>query len=319
MLSSIGRAALRRGGAGARYASTNRAALSIWSLQRVNVSRGANEINTKSQLAISFPRSYATVTKTVTKPKTTVTKTTKTTKTTKAKPKTKAKKPVKKPAKKPAKPKAKKATKKVLTEDQKLRVDVKSLKEKALSPPTAGADTAWSIVLQQEIKQGAGGPGSGGLSNSAKNAAAKYKALSPQEKESLNQKASENKAINDIAFKKWVETHTPEQIRDANNARSALKRKLGKHYAYPLITDSRIPKRALSPYMFFIKDRFASGDFKGISVVEASRLIAAEWKSLPAGQRKPFEARSEADTQRYYQEFKTVYHQDSTGVAKSAA
>lgn len=102
----------------------------------------------------------------------------------------------------------------------------------------------------------------------------------------MNQKANENKAINNIAFKKWVETHTPEQIRDANNARSALKRKLGKNHAYPLITDTRLPKRALSPYLFFVKDRFASGDFKGINVIEASKLIATEWKSLPAGQRK---------------------------------
>jgi len=102
----------------------------------------------------------------------------------------------------------------------------------------------------------------------------------------LNQKANENKALTDIAFKKWVETHTPEQIRDANNARSALKRKLGKHHAYPPITDPRLPKRAASAYLFFVKDRFTSGDFKGISIVEATRLIAAEWKALAAGERK---------------------------------
>ncbi|TVY46107.1 Non-histone chromosomal protein [Lachnellula subtilissima] len=320
MLSSIGRAALQRGGAGARYVSTHRAAFSIWSLQRVNASRGANGSNTKSELAISIPRFYATATKTATKPKTTVTKTTKTTKTAKTKPRTTAKKSVKKPVKKVAKPKAKKPkkpTKKVLTEDQQHRVDVKSLKERALSPPTGGANTAWSIVFQQEVKQNGGGPGPSGVANSAKTAAAKYKALSPQEKESLNQKANENKALTDIAFKKWVETHTPEQIRDANNARSMLKRKLGKHHAYPPITDPRLPKRAASAYLFFVKDRFTSGDFKGISIVEATRLIAAEWKALAAGERKPFEARSEADKQRYYQEFKTVYHQESAGVAKS--
>ena len=183
MLSSIGRAAIRRGGVGARFASTNRALQSIWCLQRVNVSRGANEPNTKFQLAILFPRSYATATKTVTKsgPKAKA----KTIKAAKAKPKTKVKKPVKKPVKKKVvKPKAKKPkkpAKKVRTDDQKKRAQIKKLKERALSPPPKKADDPWKLFLQQELAQrrGSGEP----VSNVSKNAGAKYRALSPQERE----------------------------------------------------------------------------------------------------------------------------------------
>ena len=76
----------------------------------------------------------------------------------------------------------------------------------------------------------------------------------------------------------------------ANNARTLLKRKLkksgGKWLSFGLIADPRLPKRAGTPYTYFLKDRHASGDFKGIKVGDAGKLIAQEWKSLPAGERK---------------------------------
>jgi outer membrane biosynthesis protein TonB len=184
MLSSIGRAAIRRGGAGASYSSTNRAAQSIWSLQRVTFSQGANESSTKSTFAIAFPRSYATATKTVTKPKkTTPTKAKPKTKTA-AKAKAKAKKPVKKPAKKkPAKPKAKKTkkpVKKVLTDDQKERVAIKVLKQKALSPPAGLPENAWMVLIRENRALTKGSNNVGEFSTAI---SAKYKSLSPEEKE----------------------------------------------------------------------------------------------------------------------------------------
>lgn len=120
----------------------------------------------------------------------TTVKTTKTTKTTKATPETKAKpkKPVKKVKKKLAKPKAtkpkKKPIKKVLSDDAKARIQVKVLKEKALSPPTEKAMTRWQVFVQDHIKAtGASGPKPEGLGAAATAAAAKYKTLSPEERE----------------------------------------------------------------------------------------------------------------------------------------
>jgi hypothetical protein len=44
--------------------------------------------------------------------------------------------------------------------------------------------------------------------------------------------------------------------------------------------------KRVSGYNVFIKDRHASGDFKGIKGTEAIGLIANEWKSLSAGEKK---------------------------------
>jgi hypothetical protein len=106
----------------------------------------------------------------------------------------------------------------------------------------------------------------------------------------LNQIANDNKIANQAAFSKWLQTHTPEQIKDANNARQLLKRKLKKsgaklHDVSP-IADPRLPKRAGNALSYFLKDRHASGDFKGIKIGDAGKLISQEWKTLPAGERK---------------------------------
>lgn len=105
-----------------------------------------------------------------------------------------------------------------------------------------------------------------------------------------------------------------------------LKKKLNKPRRYPTIKDSRLPKRSLNSRAFFTKDRFASGDLKGISITDASKLLTSEWNSLSPSERKVsrklplklptnnvkvYEDRAAADTQRYVQEFKTVFHRDS--------
>lgn len=174
MLSTIGRAAIRRIGGGGVSTSTNRAFQSLWSLQRADYIQ-------KPETALH--RCYATATKTVTKPKPKAKTATKT-----AKPKA-AKKVVKK--KKPAPKKKKVALKKKpavkpkkkpvpLTEEQKLRAEIRELKVKALlaEEPKALPLTAWNVLLTEESKLG-------GLSASVRMPAiaAKYKALSPEELE----------------------------------------------------------------------------------------------------------------------------------------
>lgn len=112
---------------------------------------------------------------------------------TKAKPKTKtaakpkAKKPVKKPAKKPvkkkaAKPKAKKTkkpVKKVLTDDQKERITVKVLKQKALTLPPALPENAWQVMMHENRALAKGST----VGDYTTTLGAKYKTLSPEEKE----------------------------------------------------------------------------------------------------------------------------------------
>lgn len=89
-----------------------------------------------------------------------------------------------------------------------------------------------------------------------------------------------------------MESHTPDQIRIANNARNLLRRKLAgklKNKAKPthtqLIVDERQVKRPQSAWVFFFAERQASPDFKGISPAERAKLIAREWKALSADEK----------------------------------
>jgi hypothetical protein len=41
-----------------------------------------------------------------------------------------------------------------------------------------------------------------------------------------------------------------------------------------------------NPYARFVQERYASGDLHSIKLGEAGKLIAQEWKSLPASEKK---------------------------------
>ena len=68
-------------------------------------------------------------------------------------------------------------------------------------------------------------------------------------------------------------------IRKANNARLLLKRR-GVHGRWLKLQDDRQVKGTMTAYLFFFVDRRASGDFAHISVQEATKRIAQEWKDL---------------------------------------
>jgi outer membrane biosynthesis protein TonB len=190
MLSSIGRAAIRRVSAGASHQSTNRVFQSILHLQRVARSSNVDSTFILRPSSLSLLRSYATASL-KTKPKTK-------TSAAKAKPKTKtaaAKKPVKKPLKsKPkrkvaAKPKPKaKPKRKVLTDKQKEKAAkekqtaaLKALKATALSPPKGKPANTWAVLLAEFVTKGIAGGGH--IGSLAKEASVKYKSLTTEEKE----------------------------------------------------------------------------------------------------------------------------------------
>jgi hypothetical protein len=113
-----------------------------------------------------------------------------------------------------------------------------------------------------------------------------------------NHLANQNKATNEAAYKAWVLSHTPEQIRLANNARRALRKLYTKRKEDGFKTkaktpagteplkDERIPKHAPSSSALFVKARLASGDMAGIASTESLKLIGAEWKALSASEKK---------------------------------
>jgi len=327
MLSNIGRAAIRRVGAGTSDLSTNRALQKIWLFQQVTISNDSKNASNRPQFSFSLRRSYVTASKGTQTAKPRAKKSTTTAKSKTAK-KTSPKKAAKKPKKKAAaKPKAKRSVKKVLTEAQKekaaeveAKAQIKDLKAKALlSPPKGKPATAWNLVLS-ELSAADTSSVKISIPEIAKEAAVKYKSLSPEELEHYNHIANQNKAANNIALKQWIESHTPAQIYDANNARHLLKKKTATgHGKYTSITDMRIPKRRRSPLVLFTQSRWASGDLKGLKIADASPIITREWKALSASERKLFEDQSSADKRRYEQEYKTTFHRDPPYVTKAVA
>ena len=99
-----------------------------------------------------------------------------------------------------------------------------------------------------------------------------------------NHIANENKAKNQANYRKWVESYTPIQIRQANNARAALSRSTKKQWR-PL-KDERQVKSYRNAYTFFSTERLGSGDFHGIKIPDAAKLIGREFKALPAHELK---------------------------------
>lgn len=97
--------------------------------------------------------------------------------------------------------------------------------------------------------------------------------------------AERNKASNEAAYNKWLEGITPDQIRIANNARRTLNRHAKKR-SFPVLPDYRRPKRALTAFLCYVKDRFESDESKELKLPEAAKILSQEFKSLSLSERK---------------------------------
>ncbi|XP_014554617.1 hypothetical protein COCVIDRAFT_39489 [Bipolaris victoriae FI3] len=283
-------------------------------LERVLVIRSAAESSPAraSSRAYAYARSYATTTR-ATKPTATVKKAVKAAASEKTPPKKKKAAPAKTTAKKPAakktkkkpaakKPAAKKAApkrvKKVLTEEEKEKAKIRELRAKALKEPVGQRPVSGYNVFVAELLKG---KPRGSETQTAKitNATKEFNNLSPAQLEHYNHLANEQSAARKAEFDKWIQSHTPEQIRIANLARAQLRRRFaGKQKGNPAYTaklhDPRRVKAALNPYALFFRARHASGDFKGISAVDASKLIGAEWKALNESEKQKYHSEANA-------------------------
>ncbi|KAL8687322.1 MAG: hypothetical protein Q9218_006469 [Villophora microphyllina] len=258
---------------------------------------------TTSDAAPATKKPAAKKTKTATKSKSTSKSTSKA----KAKSRTKAKstKARKKPSKKTKTKAAPKKKKKVQTPEEKTRLAIKALKVKALSPPKKLPYTAFQLVMsevQKAAKTAVVGEG-------ARDASAKYRAFSPEEREHYNHTANQNKATNAAEFRKWIESYTPSQINLANNARMALRKRDGAK-TWPKLQDERLVTTAKRNFILFYTERYKSGDFKGIPVQEAAKVIGGEWRALDAAEKRLYSQQAEEETARYDQEVKAVYNRD---------
>jgi len=199
MLSQIGRAAIRRIGAGAPQPSTNQVIRGIWQLRRVRASEQAKNDSPFPQVAFPFHRFYATASKSTqtanTKSKTPAVR----------KPRTEAAAPKKvadktstkaskKPVKKKATPKPKsKPIKKVLTPEQRKvlaeKTKVVELSEAALlgGPSKPSRQTAFNRIMSETLISKGKEDSLGNINNRFREAAhesrEKYQLLKPADLE----------------------------------------------------------------------------------------------------------------------------------------
>ncbi|RMZ88256.1 hypothetical protein DV736_g4511, partial [Chaetothyriales sp. CBS 134916] len=196
------------------------------------------------------------------------------------------------------------------------------LKKQALlsGAPKALPDNAWRVFfVERGPKKGEALDKSG---SRTKATALEYRTISAEERERLNHTANENKGQNEAAYKEWVQSHTPLQIKQANHARDLLRqdgKKNGKKASYPHIKDERLVKLPHNQFSLFLKDRFESGDLKGLSIAEAGRAVAREWKDLSPAEKRAYNERFAADRSRYQEEYKTVYGIDPPSFNSSSA
>jgi len=212
-----------------------------------------------------------------------------------AKPKPKAK------AKAKPKPKAKSKSKR-LTEKQKEDLEKKKEKEQitalkaaALTPPKRLPSSRYAIFNQEKH---AFGPEN----------LETYKNLSSMERERLGQVAESNLATYKASFASWVKSFTPLQIKEANEARKKLRRKFKtKKQQFPIIPDERQVRRPKSGYMMFCEELNNSGDLANLKVAERGAEAGQRWKRLTESEKEKYKQMGKKDTQRYYEEHKTIY------------
>ncbi|KAK7530077.1 hypothetical protein IWX49DRAFT_595487 [Phyllosticta citricarpa] len=264
--------------------------------------------------AVKTFRSYATATKTKkatakkSPAKKTATRKTATRKTAKKPVKKAVKKPVrkraaKKPVKKPA-PKRRGLTErqKLLKEKAKTRENIAQLKATALEEPKALPGSAWVLYVSEVFRKLPQGEKTNSV-DVIKKAAADFKNIGSSELERLQTQASDNKKRNHEAYTKWVRSHTPQQILEANKARNSLKRKLAV-YKKNKINDDRLVKAPKTAYFAFFLER--AGSSEG-SVPERAKQASQEWKNMSAAQKQKYEEIARQDLQRYLKEYKSVF------------
>lgn len=56
------------------------------------------------------------------------------------------------------------------------------------------------------------------------------------------------------------------------------------------IQDDRLVKQPLTPFIYFFKERYSTGDFKNMPINEAAKLVSQEWKALGSSDKqvRPF-------------------------------
>ncbi|OJJ73962.1 hypothetical protein ASPBRDRAFT_29120 [Aspergillus brasiliensis CBS 101740] len=239
--------------------------------------------------------------------------TSKDTKTTKS---TKSTKSTKKPRAKKVLTDEQKAAKKEAKEKSELRQLVKQLKAASLTPPkrlTNHFTLTMLSKLEEVKKEGTGLKGK----EAFKEAADRAKNISEAEREKFVATAATNKEEYEKEYKKWLDSHSPLEIKQANDARRRLAQIQNKKF-FPL-HDPRLVKRSKIAYLFYAEERHQAGDLKHMPIPERGVRIAEEWRGMTTAEKQKYVRLQEVDADRYAREYKVVYGEDPPYVGKNAS
>ncbi|KXT03568.1 hypothetical protein AC578_10005 [Pseudocercospora eumusae] len=195
---------------------------------------------------------------------------------------------------------AKRAAHKASAEKEMLQ----GLKTAALDPPKQrSTSSAWITFISEKTKAT-----KESIPDKVKAISAEFKNLSAADREYYNHLAHTKNEEQHAIFKRWVESHTPGEIQKANGARSQLRKMLpSQKIKWAKIEDERVPKKPAGPFAVFTGSRRGSGDFKGIKMGDAAKLVAQEWKAMSSSEKEKYDKIYKDNLQRYVSEYSNVF------------
>ncbi|KAE8353283.1 hypothetical protein BDV28DRAFT_111010 [Aspergillus coremiiformis] len=193
---------------------------------------------------------------------------------------------------------------------QQLKQHVKDLKAAALKPPGKLPATVWNLALSSKLLEASE---TDKPAEAFKAAVALAKSISQEERERLSTIADYNRKTNETVYDKWIKTHTPLQIKEANMARSRLNKLTSKRY--PALRDDRLVKSPRTSFVFFYTERLEQGDFKHMSLKDIVAQVASEWNGMTESEKEKYVQLGLADRKRYAQEYQDVYGEEPRRMA----
>lgn len=125
-----------------------------------------------------------------------------------------------------------------------------------------------------------------------------WKNLPDSERKRIDQLHAKHVAQYEKDLEAWKHSLTPDDIRRQNQFLN-YQRKNGKKAVPRNISAPDEPKRPMSAFFLYAQDLRASSDTSSMSVTDFARHAGAQWKSLSAAQKEPFESRARAEKEEY--------------------
>ncbi|KAJ2083943.1 hypothetical protein GGI09_007319 [Coemansia sp. S100] len=175
--------------------------------------------------------------------------------------------------------------------------------KKPIVAPPKQAPAAYSLFVRdtwKDVRRDAGEDQPAVFAAVSREAAGAWRALSDAKKQAYRKQHDDLRAQHAQDVRKWwaavdrTQVALENQRRRRHNRRVAQKLVAGSRL--PLLKDPLAPKRPLSAFVFFMKERITGSTG---SVKDASRALGAEWRSLPESARAPYVAAAQAEAGAY--------------------